>query len=170
MFVNCRYVKNSQCFSNLKLEIWSESWPTGRWLSPKNALFNVKIPILLLANTGVKPPFFRISRLKLQSHAGRVKWKVGCGELPLEITLLGLRHIVKAASETWLNLRVKVNSTLAGSFQEESCWDKDVISNVNFALSSNSKDQLGDLNQRLIIAINTLDGSTLGYNLITSHK
>ena len=36
------------------------------------------------------------------------------------------------------------------------------MSNVNFALSSNGKDQLEDLNQKLIIAINTSDGSTLG--------
>ena len=34
----------------------------------------------------------------------------------------------------------------------------------------NSKDQLGDLNQKLITAINTLDGSTLGDYLMTSHQ
>ena len=44
------------------------------------------------------------------------------------------------------------------------------MSNVNFALSSNSKDQLRDLNQKLITAVNTLDGSTLGNDLITSHQ
>ena len=44
------------------------------------------------------------------------------------------------------------------------------MSNVNFALSSNSKDQLGDLNKKLITAINTLDGSTLGDDLITSYQ
>ena len=42
----------------------------------------------------------------------------------------------------------------------------DVMPNVNFALSINNKDQLrdlhNDLNQKVIIAINTLDGSTLG--------
>ena len=43
------------------------------------------------------------------------------------------------------------------------------MSNVNFALSSNSKDQLGDINQKLITAINTFDGSTLVDNVITSH-
>ena len=45
--------------------------------------------------------------------------------------------------------------------------------NVNFTLSSKNKDQLKDLynylNQKAITAINTLDGSTLGDNLITSH-
>ena len=44
------------------------------------------------------------------------------------------------------------------------------MSNVNFALSSNSKDQLGDLNKNLITAINTLDDSTLGHDLITGHR
>ena len=44
------------------------------------------------------------------------------------------------------------------------------MSNVNFALSSNSKDHLGHLNKKLITAINTLDGSTLGDDLITSHQ
>ena len=44
------------------------------------------------------------------------------------------------------------------------------MSNVNFALSSNSKDQLGDLNQKLQTAKNTSDASTLGDNLIMSHQ
>ena len=44
------------------------------------------------------------------------------------------------------------------------------MSNVNFALPSNSKDQFGDLNKKLITAINTLDGSTLADDLITSHQ
>ena len=39
-----------------------------------------------------------------------------------------------------------------------------------FCVCSNSKDQLGDLNQKLIIAINTLVGSKLGDNLVTSHQ
>ena len=48
------------------------------------------------------------------------------------------------------------------------------MSNVNFALSSKNQDQLRDLrnylNQKVITAINTLDGSTLGDNLIISHQ
>ena len=48
------------------------------------------------------------------------------------------------------------------------------MSNVNFALSNNSKDQLKDLydysNQKVITVINILDGSTLGDNLITNHQ
>ena len=50
----------------------------------------------------------------------------------------------------------------------------DVMPNVNFALSTNNKDHLRDLynylNQKAITAINNLDGSTLGDNLITSHQ
>ena len=48
----------------------------------------------------------------------------------------------------------------------------DVMLNVNFALSGNNKDQrkgfYNDLNQNVITAINTLDGSTLRDNLITN--
>ena len=50
----------------------------------------------------------------------------------------------------------------------------DVMPNVNFALSSNNKDQLKDLynylNQKVITTINTLDSSTVGDNLIKSHQ
>ena len=45
---------------------------------------------------------------------------------------------------------------------------------MNFALSGNNKNRLRDfynyLNQKVITAINTLDGSKLGDNLITSHQ
>ena len=50
----------------------------------------------------------------------------------------------------------------------------DMMPNVNFAFSSNNKGHLIDLynylNQKVITAINTSDGSTLGDNLITSHQ
>ena len=49
-----------------------------------------------------------------------------------------------------------------------------VMQNENFALSSNNKDQMRDLhnylNQKVITAVNTLGGSMLGDNLITSHQ
>ena len=84
------------------------------------------------------------------SHAGQVKQKVNCGELSVEITFLGLPHIVNAASETWPNLCTIVNSTLA--------W-MDAIPNVNFALSSSNnrvepRDLYNYLNQKVITAIN----------------
>ena len=45
---------------------------------------------------------------------------------------------------------------------------------MNFAFSSNNMDQLRDLynylNQKVVTVIDTLDGSTLGDNLITSHQ
>ena len=66
---------------------------------------------------------------------------------------------------------------LAQSFQQNPCWEMDVIDvmpNVNFALSSNNKDQLRDLynylTQKVMTVINTLDGSTFKDNLITSHQ
>ena len=36
-----------------------------------------------------------------------MKQKVNCSKLSAEVPLLGLPHMVKAASETWLNPRVK---------------------------------------------------------------
>ena len=67
-----------------------------------------------------------------------------------------------------------MNSTLTRSFQHEPCREMEVMPNANFALSSKNKDQLRDfynyLNQKVINAINTEDGSTLGDNLITTHQ
>ena len=50
----------------------------------------------------------------------------------------------------------------------------DILSNVNFALSSNNKDQIRDLynylNQKVITTRNHLDRTTLADNLIASHQ
>ena len=54
----------------------------------------------------------------------------------------------------------------------------EVMPNVNYALPSKNKDQPRDfynnlnhnLNSKMIAAINTLDGSTLGDNLNRSHQ
>ena len=85
-----------ECVANLKLEIRLESHLTGRCLSPKNTLFNGKISFLWLANSGVKPPFFRNQPAQITKiiRAGQVKRKVNSGELSVEKTLLGLPHIV----------------------------------------------------------------------------
>ena len=65
----------------------------------------------------------------------------------------------KAASETWLNPRVKLNFSIAWSFQQELSCEMDVMLNVNFALFSNNKNELRDLynylSQPVISAINT---------------
>ena len=67
---------------------------------PPRMLFSIqKIPFLWLANTGLKPPFFKISRLKLQKVLSLL------GQLSVQIILLGLPHIVNAASEAWPNPR-----------------------------------------------------------------
>ena len=65
-----------------------------------------------------------------------MKQIVNCGELSVEKTLLGLPHIVEATSETWPDTPVKENSTLAWSFQQETCREMYVMLNVNFALST----------------------------------
>ena len=101
-----------------------------------------------------------------------MKRKVNCTEISVEITLLRLPYIVKAAPETWPNPRVKLNSTVVRSFQQETCWEMGIMPNMNFVHSdSNNKDQLKGLhnylNQKIITASNTYDSSRLGNNLIT---
>ena len=57
-------------------------------------------------NTGVKLPFFKFSLLKLQKllkPCRPFETEISWGQLSVEIVLIGLPHIVKAASETWLN-------------------------------------------------------------------
>ena len=105
----------------------------------KNFFFDV-------ANSGAKPPFFGISLLKLQKVVlDKLKGKLIAVGYLLKKTLLGLPHIVKAASEEWQKPRVKVNSIITRFFQHEPCWEMDVMSDVNFALSSKKKCQLRDL-------------------------
>ena len=102
-----------------------------------------------------------------------MKRRVNCVAFSVEKTLLQLPHLVKAASETWLNPpRVKLNFTLAWSFQQEPCCEMDVMPNVNFVLCSNNKNELRDLHnylsQQMITAIN--HDSMLGDSLIMSHQ
>ena len=112
--------------SNLKLKIWLESHFTGRWLSPKNAIFNGKIPFLWLANTGVEPPFSKISLLKLQnywSHAGQVKQKVNCGKFSPEFSSVRIaahkeRPALNMAKFTWKS-KFHLGYLLTLSFQQE---------------------------------------------------
>ena len=63
---------------------------------------------------------------------------------------------------------------LAPGLFSKSLLRKGRHTNVNFAFSSNNKDQLIDsnnyLNQKVITTINTLDGSVLGDNLIMNHQ
>ena len=55
------------------------------------------------------------------------KGKLSSRELSVEKALVGLRHIVKTASETWPNPHEKVNSTFVWSSQQEPCREKDVM-------------------------------------------
>ena len=80
-----------------------------------------------------------------------------------------LLNIDKSTRKSW-----KLRSTLARSFQLEPYWETDVMSDVNFALFGNNKDQLRDfyiyLNEKVITTINSLDGWMLGDSLIISHQ
>ena len=79
------------------------------------------------------------------------KWneKINCVEIFVELTLVWLPHTVKGRLWNMAkvpNPRVKMNSTLARSFQQEPCWDMDVIPNVisrSQVLSSNNKISFG---------------------------
>ena len=99
--------KKKKCVSNLKFKIWLESRLTSRWLSPKNVLFNGRIPFLWLANTGLEPPLSKISRLKLQKLLNsKCNGKLIAVSFLLNLTLLGLPHIKKGrlcsrAKSTW---------------------------------------------------------------------
>ena len=143
-----------------------ESRLTSRSLSPKNPFFNVKIPFLWTVNAVVKPPYFKVSQLKLQ------KSLKSCWPSETESSLQWVicwNNFVRIAthSESYLWNRAK---SICKLFSTRACWEMDVMPNVNFTLSCNSKDQLRDLynylNQNVITCINTLDGSTLENNLV----
>ena len=74
------------------------------------------------------------------------KWnrKLISGELTVQLTLLGLPQW-KVADETWLNTRIKMNSTTICSFQQDPRQKIGIMSNVNFTLSSNNNDELREL-------------------------
>ena len=77
-------------------------------------------------------------------------------EKSVEKTLSGLSHLVQAASETWLNPRVKVNSTLALSFQHEPWCEMEEMPNVSYALPRKNKDQQRDFYNYLNQKVTTL--------------
>ena len=130
---------------------------TGRWLSPKNGIFNGKAPILWLPNT---------RKVMLEKWNGKLI-AVNC---ILNFTPLGLAHIKRGQPWSMAISRVKVNSSLTRSFQQDpsrkSCQAAIFRASIN-------KDQLKDLhnysNRKEIVAINTVGGSTSGDNLIESH-
>ena len=136
--------------------IWLESHLTGHWLSTKNALFSVKTFFLWLVNTGVKPPFFKISRLKLQKLLNSCwpsELSVSYGKLSVELFLSGLPHIVK--SHLW-----SMGSTLNKNPVEKWTSCQTWISRSPVITSTSLE----------TTTINNLDGSTLEDNLIASHQ
>ena len=138
--------QKKQCVSNLKLEIWLESRLTSRWLSPKNALFNGRIPFLWFANTGIELPFSKISWLKLQSHEvmlAKRNGKLIAVSFLFNLTPLGLPHVKKE------RLCSRAKSTWKRKFHPDAVFSarahRSVMPSENFALSSINKDQLKDL-------------------------
>ena len=62
-------------------------------------------------------------------------------------------------------------STLAQSFQQEPCWEMDVMWNVKFALSSNNKDQLRDYHNYLTLSWRgplSYRNQSIGFYMITA--
>ena len=144
---------------------------------PQERSFQSKKFFLWLANTGVKPPYFKISRLKLQKllkscwpskTEHQLRWVI-CW-----VNFVRLPHIVK--DRLW-NM---AKSTRISEFHSCAVFSTRALlsygchANVNFAISSNNLDQLRDLNnylnQKVITAINTLYGSSLGDDLIMCHQ
>ena len=90
----------------------------------------------------------------------------------LNLTPLGLLHIKTD------RLCSMPKSTWKSEFHPYAVFStraqQSLMPSKNFALSSINKDQLKDLynylNQKMIAAINTAEGSTLGDNQITSHQ
>ena len=107
--------KNVNVSSTLNLKTdWKAALPVVDF-HPRMLFSIQKIPFLWLANTGLRPPFFKISRLKLPKLL-KPCWpnetESLLGQLSVEIILLELPHIVNAAPETWPNPR-------ASSYQRE---------------------------------------------------
>ena len=132
-----------------------ESHLTGRWLSPKNALFNGRCLFLWLANTGVEPPFSKLAGSNYKSywpHVGQVKRKVNCGKFSLEFNSIRI-----AAHKDWPALQ-------HAQIHVEK-WIPPLCSFFNKSPAKPHAKQ-----EFRAVTINTADGSTLGDNLITSHQ
>ena len=134
-----------------------EKPPYRSLTSPKNGIFNGKVSFLWLSNT---------RKVMLDKWNGKLI-AINC---LLNFTPLRLAHIKRGQPWSMTISRVKVNSTLTRSFQQEpnpkSCQATIFRASIN-------KDQLKYLhscsNRKMIVAISTVGGSTSGDNLIESH-
>ena len=90
----------------------------------------------------------------------------------LNLTSLGLSHIKKGLLCSMVKSTWKSEFHPYAVFLTRAQWS--VMLGENFSHSSINKAQLKDLqnylNQKIIEAIDTVDGSTLGGNLIMSHQ
>ena len=157
--------------SNSKLEIWLESRLTGRWLSPKNAPLSGKIHFLWLAQSGLKPPFFEISRLVNKKL--NVKRKVNCGELHAKKSVRIGPHS-ESRPRNLSKSTGKSETTLACALPRTRIPLRDGRNAKRKLSALQWKDRLRDLcnylNQKVKTAINALNGSMMGDNVITSHQ
>ena len=89
-----------------------------------------------------------------------MKRKVGCGKFSLEFNSVRI-----AAHKERQQGQIHGKSEFHQSFQQKSIGASCQMLSKNFTLSSINKDQLKDLqnylNQKMIAAIDTVDGSTL---------
>ena len=98
-----------------------------------------------------------------------MKRKVGCGKFSLEFNSVRI-----AAHKERQQGQIHGKSEFHQSFQQKSIGASCQMLRKNFTLSSINKDQLKDLqnylNQKMITTINTVEGSTLKANLVSSHQ
>ena len=129
----------------LKLEIWLESRLTGHWVSLKNSHFSGIISFLWLASTGIRSPFFKVSRLKLQKLL-----KSGCAsEMESEFGwFICWQNFVRIATHSEDRLWNLAKSTHKTEFYpcivcsaRAILWDE-CHAKSDFALCSNNKNEL----------------------------
>ena len=85
--------------------------PTSRSLSPRNSLFNRKVPFcgwLALVQSHLFPKLAGSNQKNYESHAGQVKRKVNCSKFSFEFNSVRIarhkeRTFLKHAKSTWKN-------------------------------------------------------------------
>ena len=99
---------------------------------------------------------------------------VNCGEVSVELTLLGLAHTGKDRLLSMAKSSRKSKFHIFAVFSKKALLRGGHRVIRELTLSINNKDQLRDLynylNQREITAISNLDGCTLGDNLVRGNK
>ena len=121
---------------NLKFD-WKAALPVIDF-HPKNALFNGKTLFMWLANTGVEPPFSKISQLKLQKLR-----KVHCSKFSLEFNSIRIAAHKERPALKHGQIHEKSEFHPCAVFSTRA--QGSVMPNENFALSRINKDELTKL-------------------------